>query len=175
MMAYLVLGHDWGEYNVYHLAEVELQRYARLGQHPLCPGSYLDLTADNLPPEAKRLYTILHREYCLALYGTKCTPTMQRYHDMAQIVYYMENNVEYTEGPFVLVEAGGWRIEVELKGHHCPVLPDISIYKLLEAHRLYSGKSDDQQKVANVVDWLNGQVRLGRIALQGNRWLPCPL
>lgn len=70
-MAYLVLGHDWGEYNVYHFAEQEIQRFTRLG---LYNGQYLDLTAATLPLIANRLYAVLHREYCLVFYGREIHP-----------------------------------------------------------------------------------------------------
>lgn len=48
---------------------------------------------------------------------------------MAQRVGYFENNVIYKEGPFVMTNAGGWRIEVEQKGHQCPVMPSMTIVR----------------------------------------------
>lgn len=90
---------------------------------------------------------------------------------MAQRVGYFENNVIYTEGPFVMTEAlyPDYRIEVEIKGHMCPAFPDLSIYELLEMEGIdwHKGKAE---KIAPVVDWLNQKVREGIITLQGNIW-----
>ena len=90
---------------------------------------------------------------------------------MAQVIGYYENNVTFTEGPFVICNplANGWRIEVELKGHHCPVLPDLSICRLMESHG-WHGKTHDENKAADICDWLNGLVRCGSIVLYGNSW-----
>lgn len=84
---------------------------------------------------------------------------------MAQIVGYFENFVEYTEGPFVLVNANGWRIEVELKGHYCPVLPDVSIYNTREKLGWPLGKTDDFKKAERVCNELNAMVKRGEIVL----------
>jgi hypothetical protein len=91
---------------------------------------------------------------------------------MAQIVHYWDNDVAYSEGPFVICNAmwNGWRVEVELKGHHCPVLPDISIYPVMKKLGL-NGKTLDQDKAARVCDRLNEMVREGCIALVGNAWV----
>lgn len=85
---------------------------------------------------------------------------------MAQEVHYFENDVIYEEGPFVMTQINGWRIEVELKGHRCPVLPMTSIYQMLKENGLYDGKTDDKEKVVKAVDWLNEQVRKGNIILK---------
>lgn len=94
---------------------------------------------------------------------------------MAQQVGYYENNVEFTEGPFVIVNAGGWRIEVELKEHHCPVLPDSSIYRLCGdrlGHPLT--KLHFYESAVELCDWLNQEVERGTIVLNGRGWI-CPL
>lgn len=70
-MAYLILGCDWGEYQVYHFAEQEMQRFARLHHYR---GNYLDLTASKLPEPAMLVYNILHREYCRVFYGMDTHP-----------------------------------------------------------------------------------------------------
>ena len=89
----------------------------------------------------------------------------------AQIVGYFEDNVTFTEGPFVAVCINGWRIEVELKGNNCPVLPDMSIYKMLkDARGKEPGKTDWLECEANV-NWLNEQVKRGRIVLNGKTWV----
>ena len=50
---------------------------------------------------------------------------------MAIRVEYFKNTIDcYHEGPFVMVPAAGWRIEVDI-GSHCPALPDSSIYGFL--------------------------------------------
>lgn len=82
---------------------------------------------------------------------------------MAQEVAFAENNIVYTEGPFVMVHISGWRVEVELPGHHCPVLPDASISQFLERHGFSSGKELDKKKAAAKVDFLNSMERCGRI------------
>jgi len=82
---------------------------------------------------------------------------------MAQICGYFEDNVIYTEGPFVMVQAFGWRIEAEVKGHKCPTLPDIGIYKLLETNNKQAHKTDNKEKIIESVDWLNLQVKNGLI------------
>lgn len=91
---------------------------------------------------------------------------------MAQIVGYMEDNVEYSEGPFVLVHIGGWRIEAELKGHNCPVLPDPDIYKYLEVRGRLAHKWHIKEEIAASVDFLNEEVRKGNIILKGRVWSP---
>ena len=92
---------------------------------------------------------------------------------MTQVVGYYDNDVTFTEGPFVLCNprGGGWRVEVELKTHKCPVLPDRSIYLLTLAQGLMSEKTHDFEKASKVCDWLNDQVHNGKIVLDGNCWV----
>lgn len=87
---------------------------------------------------------------------------------MAQKVGYFENNVTFKEGPFVLVDAGGWRIEVKLRGHHCPVLPHSSIYPIKERLGWPLGKINDTVRATLVCDKLNEMVRAGKIVEQDN-------
>lgn len=83
---------------------------------------------------------------------------------MAQRVGYWDDNVEFTEGPFVVVGIHGYRIECELKGHHCPVIPDCTIYTFME--RLgWKGKTLDVDLAERVCDGLNALVREGAIVL----------
>lgn len=85
---------------------------------------------------------------------------------MAQTVGYHEDNVTFTEGPFVIVYAGGWRLEVEVLGHHCPCMLDTSVYRMLKRERGRWGKTNLETAKADC-DWLNEQVRLGRIVREG--------
>lgn len=89
---------------------------------------------------------------------------------MAQEVGYHEDNVAYEQGPFVIVHCNGWRIEVEFKGHHCPVLPDSSIYKITEVLGL-PGKTNDKALAAAVCDTLNQMVADKLIQLAGKVWV----
>ena len=94
---------------------------------------------------------------------------------MAQAIEYYDNDVVLTEGPFVICNphGNGWRIELELKGHKCPVLPDTTIYTIM--HNLgLDGKTHNQKKVETVCDALNAMVKDGKIVLVGKCWLPKP-
>ena len=94
---------------------------------------------------------------------------------MAQVVGYHEDNVVFVEGPFVIVDAGGWRIECEMGLVGCnSTLCDISINRLSEAergHRLR--KYEEKKHAARECDWLNEQARNGRIIQEGLSWV-CP-
>lgn len=94
---------------------------------------------------------------------------------MAQIVAYYADNVIYEEGPFVLTHwACDWRIEVELVGHNCPVLIDASISNMLVNHGFpLIGKAPNayKERLEKVVDWLNNQVKLGRIVNINGQWV----
>ena len=91
---------------------------------------------------------------------------------MAQVVGYFDDNVEYEEGPFVLCNplVNGWRIEVEQKGHRCPVLPDISIYKIMREGFGLEGKTFDKKEIERICDSLNQMVKEGKITLNDNVW-----
>lgn len=91
---------------------------------------------------------------------------------MAQIIGYFEDDIVLTEGPFVICDpcGNGWRIEVELKGHKCPVLPDASIYRIEERLGLH-GKTNNQKQAEMVCDTLNRMVRDGKIVLDGKIWV----
>lgn len=90
---------------------------------------------------------------------------------MAQIFGFFEDNTEYTEGPFVVVVCGGYRIEMELKGHNCSVVTNNSIDRYLEKNGFDYHKSNDKEKICGIVDWLNDEVKKGNIILQEGRWV----
>ncbi len=87
---------------------------------------------------------------------------------MAIRVQYWENNKpeHYIEGPFVMVNPlgfkDGWRIEVERKNHKCSVLPDSTIYALLD-NKYRTAFNSAEHKIAASVDWLNMQYKIGNI------------
>jgi hypothetical protein len=92
---------------------------------------------------------------------------------MAQRVRYFQDDVEFTEGPFVMVNVFGWRIECELpnveSGCNCG-LPPHEIRPIL-AQLGYKGKTDNYMLVERVVDQLNQMVRDGKI-VKRNLWVP---
>jgi hypothetical protein len=94
---------------------------------------------------------------------------------MAQEVGYMDNNVTYTEGPFVIVYVNGWRIEAELKGHKCPVLPDVSIYHLAAMSERPLHKTENKSEIEMLCNWLNREADSkypnSHIKLEGNAWI----
>ena len=84
---------------------------------------------------------------------------------MAQDVGYYDNDVTFTEGPFVVVYVNGYRIEVEQKGSRCPVLPDKSVYGYCERQKFFCHKMQERKLIAETVDVLNQMVRGGKITL----------
>jgi len=91
---------------------------------------------------------------------------------MARIVNYWADETPFDKGPFVLCALNGlYRIEVEFKGWECPVLMDVSIYDLLRKETTCPVGFSLQEKVEPWVDWLNEQVRKGRIVLDGRVWV----
>ena len=84
---------------------------------------------------------------------------------MAQQVGYFDDDVAFTEGPFVIVDIWGWRIEVELKDYHCSVLPDLSLTGILRDLG-YNGKTRDREHVASVCDRRHRR-REGAFVVQG--------
>jgi len=80
---------------------------------------------------------------------------------MAQYVDYWANNITYTEGPFVIcggpIGASVGRIECEVKNHYTCMEPHHSIALLIRTKR-EAGLSK-----ADIVDWLNAEVRAGNI------------
>jgi hypothetical protein len=95
---------------------------------------------------------------------------------MAQHVGYFQNYpFVLTEGPFVVVYAGGYRIEVDRVRAICPGHPDLSIYKLLDAWGFY-GKTEHSAPADEACDRLNQLVRLGHVVYDESKdtWLPVP-
>lgn len=79
---------------------------------------------------------------------------------MAQRVGYFQNTDDcYSEGPFVMVQACGWRIETGKTGDKCPTLPDISIYGFLREKGLPEGKYDDEDMAEAIVNFLNAKTK----------------
>lgn len=79
----------------------------------------------------------------------------------------------FKEGPFVVVDAWGYRIEVEKPGYHCPVFPHPSISVLREKELGWPpGKTTDLAFAESVCDGLNQMVKDGRIVLdtEGKFW-----
>lgn len=90
---------------------------------------------------------------------------------MAQIVDYYEDDVEFTQGPFVAVRIGSsnLRVEVECKGHKCPILPDASIYEFARKRKLDMGNSNVTiGHVQDTVNLLNVMVLSKQIYLHNN-------
>lgn len=88
---------------------------------------------------------------------------------MARFVDYWQDTTDdspcWSDGPFVLcgapIGAGGYRVEVKRPGHRMPVCPSPSVNKLREAE--CGGMLKDE-----AVDFLNAQVRAGRIVLDAS-------
>jgi hypothetical protein len=89
---------------------------------------------------------------------------------MAQVVGYFDDNVTFTEGPFVIVPIYGWRIEVEMKGHHCPVHVDTDVWLHVSKNLGYKCNKYDRLTATEICDWLNNEVKEGRITLQDKKW-----
>jgi hypothetical protein len=89
---------------------------------------------------------------------------------MAQVVGYHEDNVQFTEGPFVAtkIPEGWFRVEVEHKNANCPVLPDSSIYDFLKLTGLQTRGS--LEEVSKTVDFLNESVGKQAITCQDSVW-----
>lgn len=91
---------------------------------------------------------------------------------MAQVVGYFENDVVFIEGPFVAVNANGWRVEAELEGNCCPAFPDLSVDCFLEKEKgIRTGKWVSFEAIAPIIDWLNEQVKAGHIIKEGRIWI----
>lgn len=96
---------------------------------------------------------------------------------MAQRVGYFENHVDYTEGPFVMVDINGWRIEAQNDHapNGAPTLPHPSIYHYLEQNGLQAHKvrptKEGEEQIAHSVNWLNDEVDAGNIVKIDGRWV----
>lgn len=90
---------------------------------------------------------------------------------MAQIVGYWKDNITYEEGPFVVVDVSNnnqFRIEVELKGHHCSILPDTSIYEFLRKADI---DAYDREQCIETCDLLNQMVMEKKIVEINGFWV----
>lgn len=82
---------------------------------------------------------------------------------MAQQVGYFANHVLMTEGPFVIVNAHGWRIEVDRVRARCPGLISDATHALTRRTHAFPGKVALRQQAEAVCDHLNQLVRAGLI------------
>ncbi len=89
---------------------------------------------------------------------------------MAQVVGYFNDNVNFSEEPFVLTNpcGNGYRIEVQppynTKIPGCPCLPHPSIYHWRHNFTKWGeGKTHDENLAKNVVDCLNKMVKTGDV------------
>jgi hypothetical protein len=76
----------------------------------------------------------------------------------------------YAEGPFVLVYAYGWRIEVDNPSGVCPALPSMSVYKLRKKLGYPLGKFSEFEKACELCDKLNGLVKEGIVVEKDGYW-----
>jgi len=90
---------------------------------------------------------------------------------MAKQVHYAEKNVDFSDGPFVVVQIAGYLIEAQHDARSGSVLPDTSIYQLLREHGIEHGKTCSSKPVEEAVDWLNQMVELGRIVKDRGAWV----
>jgi len=88
---------------------------------------------------------------------------------MAQVVNYSNMNIEFEEGPFVLVNSGGYRIEVQTECHGGSCLPVCSIYKAMKLRFPHFIKGT-LGEASIVCDWLNSKVKSGEIAKMDHCW-----
>ena len=81
-----------------------------------------------------------------------------------RVGYFKDTNDCYGEGPFVMVNACGWRVECGNKDMKCPALPDSSIYGFIREQRLPEGKYEEALAVC-IVDYLNAKFKDGTLTL----------
>lgn len=89
---------------------------------------------------------------------------------MAQTVGFFEDYPErgnpnvYSEGPFVvcILPFNGYRIEVQMDDHKCPVHTHHSVYEI-EKGMKGPGNTTDYSKAVRVCDALNQMVKEGKI------------
>lgn len=80
-----------------------------------------------------------------------------------RVGFFEDTDQCYAEGPFVMVNAGGWRVEAGSAGTKCPTMLHSSVYRFIEKSGFRSGKHADDTKCAEVVDFLNTKVKEGVI------------
>lgn len=98
---------------------------------------------------------------------------------MAQMVGYMDDNIRYESGPFVVVRVPdpnrmgawlGWRIESEHKNFPHPVLPHRSIFGILQKYGL-GNRTREKHKAELMCDYLNDLVRRRKIVVMRSEWV----
>jgi hypothetical protein len=98
---------------------------------------------------------------------------------MAQIVEYMQENVRYEEGPFVVVHlpnnpylhlGPGYRIEAECKYDNISVLPHSSINSIMQQYGS-GGKFREKKYALLMCDLLNRMVHERKIVLRRGNWI----
>lgn len=95
---------------------------------------------------------------------------------MAQHVGYFANHVLLTEGPFVIVNVHGWRIEVDRARSQCPGLTSRAVHDLTRHVYGFPGKVASCAQAEAVCDHLNQLVRTGLIVYDEatDTWDPIP-
>ncbi|MBK7823146.1 MAG: hypothetical protein IPJ61_19360 [Tessaracoccus sp.] len=95
---------------------------------------------------------------------------------MAQQVGYFANHVLLTEGPFVIVNVHGWRIEVDRVCARCPGLTSLAVQDLARRAHGFPGKVASYTQAEIVCDHLNQLVRAGLIVYDEatDAWDPIP-
>lgn len=83
---------------------------------------------------------------------------------MAKFAGYFDDNpdVDYSEGPFVVVYVNGFRIECKHPSANWPVLPDNHIYAIMRGLGL-DGKTENKNLAIRVCDTLNTMVTEKRL------------
>lgn len=90
---------------------------------------------------------------------------------MAQEVGYFEDNIVYTEGPFVVTCVGScsYRVEAEKKGGICTILPHISVNFHMK-NRGTMLTCTTRENAHAQADYLNDLVSAGTIVNVDSEW-----
>lgn len=85
-----------------------------------------------------------------------------------KVGYYEDTNECYSEGPFVIVYANGWRIEAGHKGMKCPSLPCHTVIKFIKGLGIPVKKYHSEEEASSVCDTLNQLVKDGSIPVDND-------